>query len=118
MSYPASWHEPSLHVSNGPPIALSWCGKSTPLFSVVGGEGWQLVHEPVKGVEWHLTHPSLSWACTNVIDECASMVNVVDVFFICIDMLNPIVKITKHNASNIIFFEVNFSFMVSSGSLL
>ena len=49
--------------------------------SVVGGVGWQLVHDPVIAVEWHVAHPSFAWPCTNGIDECASIVSAVGVFF-------------------------------------
>ena len=68
-------------MSNGPPSVRSWCGNNIPLSSVVGGVGWQLVHDPVIAVEWQVAHPSFVWPWTNGIDVCASIVSAVGVFF-------------------------------------
>ena len=39
------------------------------------------MHDPVIGIEWHVEHPSLAWPWTNGIDEWASSVSAVGVFF-------------------------------------
>ena len=65
------------------------------------------MHDPVIGVEWHVEHPSLAWPWTNGIDEWASSVSAVGVFFNCTDMLSPSVNTIQHNTSNPIFLDVN-----------